>query len=1001
MADPVYIVTLKKGEDLDRFYSDMASDGYTIKTKRPMSRNTHYFMTESQADTIRNDSRVQSVMSADFTCFKAEPSAIINDAPYTIAGADFAKCDDATDVTANHRQWGHLHCGGTGSQRRKGTWGVSGTAHQSVNDTLPVYNNGKHVDVIICDMVVAPDLEEWQSPSTGQTRFVQYEWLNELNCYVQSLDDDGKTCPTGSCSYPLSADSRWASGSGVNHGIHVCGTVAGKHYGWANESNIYSFGLIDTNVFGGTDISFLLHWDYLRAFHRYKAINPATGFKNPTITNHSWGLSHVQCYSTPDIKVNNITEIYYGGTTYTPASPGPSGWSMSGLCADFDIGFWPGDPRASRLPFAHAAIDADIEDAIEDGIVVITAAGNSSFHLYPHGHPNHGDYFKSTASLAGDGNAEDVECPGSGTGTFYYHKGSTPSSAKGVINVGAQADRSDFRKSDFSCAGPKIDVYAPGSGILSNIAQGYPGYPSDTKYTTVASRYASWNGTSMASPQVCGVVALAATNKRRFTQTDAKAYLERTSLQSDMTKDAGDFIDEGQGLAPGWARNFTYSGFIAAWPFNSTSNFGVAFSTDQKGDQNSNNGAITLVKGDTMKLRMDYWDSPYAYTSSSSGSSGYNFDTGYDLTKSFASSSAYDETIVTQLGKLVSLYANGNINSHPLFLKTAASTGTGDLITGATMTHGCMFGQLTGDDIVHEFSGSGTWPGSTGDAALYDPSNPKAISKQGWVRWVPKVDAGFPWTYEIVSGGSADSRRTDNAAWIGVGLYGHDSNHVVSGSGSGDVWNIDGGSSNDFYIYKEPGTGKDFAVNDTITFKDALFGGGGAPDLVIRITSLATSASAGTYYYQCQHHAGMGGQITVGAENAITHNHPIWIKTAATTGTGDAVTADITGNGATNNADLITWDTSNATPGTYYYQCQNHSGMGGQIVLLAQSGGIGQGGNYADCSHLGGVDWQLRVENPRVTSLEGHIDRPKGSRHSEGNYLRDGVLFPRPHSLYG
>ncbi len=999
MADPVYIVTLKKGEDLDRFYSDMSSDGYKIQVKRPLSRNTHYYMTESQADTIRSDSRVQSVMSADFTCFKAEPTAIINDTPYTIAGADFAKVDNASNVTANHRQWGHLHCGGTGAQRRKGTWGVSGTAHQSVNDTLSVYNNGKHVDVIICDNVVAPDLEEWQSPTTGQTRFVQYEWLNELNTYVASLDDDGASIPTGSCSYPLSADSRWNLYPGINHGIHVCGTVAGKHYGWANEANIYSFGLIDSNVFGGTDISFLLHWDYLRAFHRYKAINPATGFKNPTITNHSWGLSHVQCMWTPDIKVNNITEVHYGGTTYTPASPGPSGWTMSGLCADFDIGFKPGDPRASRLPFAHAAIDADIEDAIADGIVVITAAGNSSFHIYPHGHPNHGDYFKSTASLAGTGNADNVECPGTGTGTFYYHKGSTPSSAKGVINVGAQMDRDDFRKSDFSCAGPKIDVYAPGSGILSNIGGGNQNSPLDTKYTTVTSRYDSWDGTSMASPQVCGVVALAATNKRRFTQTDAKAYLERTSLQSDMTKDAGDFIDSGQGMAPGWARNFRYPVSIGAWPFNSTTNFGLFGHSDQKGEVNSNNGAITLVKGDTLELTQDYYDNPYVFSSNNTSSSnGYQFDSGYDLTQSFSGSTAYDPTLITQLGKRLTIYANGNFNSHPLFIKTSASTGTGDLVTGTTMTHGCLFGALQTEEMVHEFSGSGSWLGST----LYDPSNPVGITGDGWVRWYPQVPAGFPWGYEIVSGGSADNRRQD-ATYTQVGINeGGDPNYVVSGSGNSATWSITGGKVDDFTILKDPNTGKDFAVNDTITFKDAMFGGGGAPDLVIRITSLATSAPAGTYYYQCQHHAGMGGQITVGAENAIQgNNHPVWIKTAATTGTGDAVTVGVTNNGASVDGAVIEWDTSNATPGTYYYQCQNHSGMGGQIVLLAQSGKIGQAGNYADVSHLGGVDWQLRVENPRVTSLTGHIDRPKGSRHSEGNYLRDGVLFPRSHSLFG
>ena len=40
-TDKIYIVTLKKKEDLEGFYADMASDGYKLSLKRPISRNTH------------------------------------------------------------------------------------------------------------------------------------------------------------------------------------------------------------------------------------------------------------------------------------------------------------------------------------------------------------------------------------------------------------------------------------------------------------------------------------------------------------------------------------------------------------------------------------------------------------------------------------------------------------------------------------------------------------------------------------------------------------------------------------------------------------------------------------------------------------------------------------------------------------------------------------------------------------------------------------------------
>jgi subtilisin family serine protease len=50
-----------------------------------------------------------------------------------------------------------------------------------------------------------------------------------------------------------------------------------------------------------------------------------------------------------------------------------------------------------------------------------------------------------------------------------------------------------FFSAKFTCFGPEIDVAAPGVGIVSSV-------PEDT--------YAAWDGTSMASPHVCGLAAL-------------------------------------------------------------------------------------------------------------------------------------------------------------------------------------------------------------------------------------------------------------------------------------------------------------------------------------------------------------------------------------------------------------------------------------------------------------------------------------------------------------
>jgi plastocyanin len=66
--------------------------------------------------------------------------------------------------------------------------------------------------------------------------------------------------------------------------------------------------------------------------------------------------------------------------------------------------------------------------------------------------------------------------------------------------------------------------------------------------------------------------------------------------------------------------------------------------------------------------------------------------------------------------------------------------------------------------------------------------------------------------------------------------------------------------------------------------------------------------------------------------NVNASGHPFYVKTSPTTGTGNQVsTGTIDGNGAS--VGTVTWDTTGVTPGTYYYICQFHGGMVGQIII--------------------------------------------------------------------
>lgn len=68
--------------------------------------------------------------------------------------------------------------------------------------------------------------------------------------------------------------------------------------------------------------------------------------------------------------------------------------------------------------------------------------------------------------------------------------------------------------------------------------------------------------------------------------------------------------------------------------------------------------------------------------------------------------------------------------------------------------------------------------------------------------------------------------------------------------------------------------------------------------------------------------------------NVNASGHPLWIKTAATTGTGSGVTTGVITNNGTQSG-TVTWNTSGVTPGTYYYICQFHSSMVGTINIVA------------------------------------------------------------------
>ena len=637
MEDKEYVVTLHKKEDLEQFYNEMKLSNFPLVMKRPTSRNTHYMMTEDQAERLRQDPRVWGVEAAD--CFHIKPQAINNN-PYTVSG-QFSK----SGSSAGYRQWGHLHCAGDQTQRRKGSWGGGAVA-----DTVEVFNDGRGVDVVIVDDPISYDAEEWYSPTTGQTRMVQYQWFNELNSIVNSIDDDNQSEPTGTITYHTTAAiPRY-------HGMHVTGTVAGQWYGWAPEASIYNLAVTATWQ-SGQSVGALLIFDYLRAFHKNKPVDPETGERRPTITNHSYG--GIYYTNNENLQLSDINYIQWQGVQYDVNNPGPSGWTTAGVEADFGVRF-----GVDTVPAWSSAVAADVQDAIDDGVVIVGAAGNDNLLMDVPGGPNWNNIYSIV-----------------GVGTRYMNRGAWPNSPDtDVINVGALNTTSNFTRASFTQFGPGITTFAPGVFILSSFnSQGF----TDTKYTEGSGNYYyGIQGTSMASPQVCGILACLATGKRRFTNSDAKGYLKKLCITGDMTFNTG-----GGGLDDNTCQQGSPNSYLHIENPRPAS----GLMEDVKGDR---------TDGMTYPRRSVFFQQDFSSPNSpqtfvfqvnmpSTATQPYYF-TGTDRQSSFGGSA--NPTLNLNVGDTLQL--NLSVAGHPFWIKTSPITGTGAGVGGVS-GQGLVSGTMT------------------------------------------------------------------------------------------------------------------------------------------------------------------------------------------------------------------------------------------------------------------------------------------------------------------
>lgn len=409
---------------------------------------------------------------------------------------------EAPYYTSNNQLFLRKIISGVAAGTTAGTIGDAGTGTQN---NLTITASGRNVDVVIFDGHINPSHPEFVSNFdtyyqggtpyglSGGSRVVQYNWFQNNVGFG-----------TGNYVYtPYVDPSNPGRTSDNDHGVHVAGTAVGNRQGWARDANIYNISIYGTNQnFGTLGLGSSTYWDYVRAWHLNKPINPVTGRKNPTITNHSYGTS---------IRYNSgsfgpITRAIYRGNDFNP------GRALT--TAELQQrGFYTNN-QSPLVPYYSTASEADIQDAINDGIVVIAAAGNESWKIV---NPSDQDYNNIFYATFNGSNLTWFLNRGNGGGGAGYGP---------VITVGAVGINKEEYKGTFSNCGNQVDIFAAGTAIQSSLHTASGTLSSSVLDPRNSSFYlGKYQGTSMATPQVTGIIACLAEHWPNIRQQEAFQWL--------------------------------------------------------------------------------------------------------------------------------------------------------------------------------------------------------------------------------------------------------------------------------------------------------------------------------------------------------------------------------------------------------------------------------------------------------------------------------------------
>jgi hypothetical protein len=504
METKTYIVVLKEGVDYDAFWHEIetVTNGLSCVPDRPVGivnnrsmfkKICEYSLTEAEAENLKNDPRVAAVEIPvrDLPYVQVTPDIVQNASQIGPApGMNFNK---QPGVVGQARplynlpygasiNWGLIRHTNQGNPYGVNATGAN-TAGLNTTQNYAYALDGTGVDVIINDSGIQTNHPEFTN-SLGQSRVINVNWNSIAATLGIPVNFNIPNVGVRSWNTLSYSDT----GNDIDdHGTHVAGIAVGKTYGWAKNANIVSLYVLST---GRSSADPLDIFEMMMRWHRTKGNN------NPTIVNMSWSIR----WNPPS--GNYYSSITGGSYQDNPILTGqsPNYYQQRGLIPMTGNGF-PIQTTASLpgWPYHSEAYNAALAELINAGIIVVRSAGNNSFKIDK---PN---------NAGGSGDYNNFITSNQISGTLYYHRGASPQDPRAIV-VGAldtlTSNTGQDQKVPFSCAGPRVDVYAAGTYIMSAGPNSLPTTSSGNYYPNQQFKELCGSGTSQATPQVTGMAAL-------------------------------------------------------------------------------------------------------------------------------------------------------------------------------------------------------------------------------------------------------------------------------------------------------------------------------------------------------------------------------------------------------------------------------------------------------------------------------------------------------------